>query len=89
MKNEPENWILGHSALTPNEKTHLVAQSACTNANTPQEDLISDLLQALQGLFEHCAMTHKYWGDNCNRTEAQLAIENAKDAIAKAKGETP
>ncbi len=46
-----------------------------------------DLLEAIQGLFEHCAMVHKHWGDACNRKEANSAITRAKEAIAKATGE--
>jgi hypothetical protein len=47
-----------------------------------------DLLAALKGLFEHCAMTHKYWGDNCNLKEANAAEQAAREAIKQAeKGE--
>jgi hypothetical protein len=46
-----------------------------------------DLLAACEALFEHCAMVHKYWGDNGNQREADAAIAAAKAAIAKARGE--
>jgi hypothetical protein len=49
----------------------------------------SDLLAALEGLFEHCAMIHKHWGDGDNQKEANAAIAAARAAIAAAKGETP
>ena len=43
-----------------------------------------DLLAALQGLFEHCAMVHKHCGDNSNAREATAAIKAGEAAIAKA-----
>jgi len=43
-----------------------------------------DLLAALEGLFEHCAMTHKHWGEGCNQREADAAQTAARAAIAKA-----
>lgn len=46
-----------------------------------------ELLEALENLFEQCAMVHKYWGENCNATEAQNAIDKARLIINKAKGE--
>lgn len=45
-----------------------------------------DLLEALTGLFEHCAMIHKQWGDGDNTREADAAIKTARAAIAKAEG---
>ena len=45
------------------------------------------LLDALNGLFEHCAMVHKHWGDGNNQKEANAAIEAARAAIAAATGE--
>ena len=53
------------------------------------EELIAaapDLLEALESLFENCAMVHKKWGDDFNQKEADAAIKQAKAAIAKAKG---
>ena len=38
------------------------------------------LAEALRGLFTHCAMVHKYWGENCNQAEADAAIANATKA---------
>jgi len=43
-----------------------------------------DMAEALRGLFEHCAMVHKHWGDNCNRKEADAAIQAARAALEKA-----
>lgn len=45
------------------------------------------LLDALQGLFNHCCMTHKHWGDGNNQKEADRAIKAAKAAIAQAEKE--
>ncbi len=47
-----------------------------------------ELLEALRGLFEHCAMVHKHWGDNNNQREAEAAIAAASAAISKAEGGT-
>jgi hypothetical protein len=45
-----------------------------------------ELLAALAGLFEHCAMIHKHWGDGDNQQQADAAIDAALAAIAKAEG---
>ena len=45
-----------------------------------------ELLGALEDLFKHCAMIHKYWGDSCNQKEADAAIAAARNIITKAKG---
>ena len=45
-----------------------------------------ELLEALRGLFEHCAMMHKHWGDNSNHKEADNAIKQAQAVIAKVEG---
>jgi hypothetical protein len=45
-----------------------------------------ELLAALEGLFEHCAMVHKHWGDACNRLEADAAERAARAAVAKVRG---
>lgn len=39
--------------------------------------------RALGGLYEHCTMSHKYWGDNCNIKQANAAIEAGKAALEK------
>jgi hypothetical protein len=46
-----------------------------------------ELLEALEALFEHCAMIHSKWGDGDNTREAHEAISAGRAAIAKAKGE--
>lgn len=40
------------------------------------------LVEALQGLFEHCAMVHKHWGDGDNTKEANAAIDAGRAALA-------
>ena len=42
----------------------------------------SQLAEALAGLFEHCAMAHKHWGDGSNAREADAAQERARAALA-------
>lgn len=51
-------------------------------------DVLTDLLAALEGLFEHCAMIHKHWGNGSNAQEADAAQQYARAAISRAKGET-
>ena len=51
-----------------------------------RETTAPELLEALKGLFEHCAMVHNQWGDNSNQKEADNAIKAARAAISKAEG---
>jgi hypothetical protein len=46
-----------------------------------------ELLQALESLYEHCAMVHKHWGEGSNQRQADEAIKAAQAAIKKARGE--
>jgi hypothetical protein len=41
------------------------------------------LISALQGLFEHCAMVHKHWGEGSNQKEADAAIDAARAALTE------
>lgn len=43
------------------------------------------LRDALSGLFQHCAMIHKQWGDGSNASEAEAAIQAARAALALVK----
>jgi len=43
-----------------------------------------DMLAALQGIFEHCSMIHKHWGEADNSKAADAAQNAARAAIAKA-----
>ncbi len=66
---------------------HRVRSSQARKDIANRENLIAaapDLLAALQGLFGHCAMVHKHWGENANQKEADAAIQAARDALAKA-----
>ena len=47
-----------------------------------------DLLAALEGLVEQCAMVHKHWGDGANGKESDAAQAAGRAAIAKARGES-
>lgn len=49
-------------------------------------DLEKEMLKVLKDLYEHCAMPHKYWGENCNNKEATLAVQNGLALIAKVEG---
>ena len=46
----------------------------------------SDLLAALESLFEQCAMVHKHWGDGSNGKQAAAAIAAGRASIARARG---
>jgi hypothetical protein len=46
-----------------------------------------DMLEALESLFEECAMVHKHWGEGNNTEKAAAAISKAQAAIRKARGE--
>ena len=48
-----------------------------------------ELLTALKGLFEQCAMIHKHWGEGCNRSEADKAIQFARELTAEAAKQEP
>lgn len=46
--------------------------------------LADEMLAALKGLFEHCAMIQRHWGDGSNSRESSAAIAAAEAVIAKA-----
>lgn len=54
-----------------------------------ERDINASLVAALGGLFEHCAMVHKHWGDGDNTAQANEAIAFAQDALAHAKRVQP
>lgn len=41
------------------------------------------LVEVLQGLFEQCAMVHKYWGDGCNQKQADEVQKRALVLLAE------
>jgi hypothetical protein len=45
-----------------------------------------ELLDALKGLYEHCTLIHKHWGEGDNTKQANAAIIAGYDAIANAEG---
>lgn len=45
-------------------------------------------LAALEGLFEHCVMIHKHWGEGSNNQEADAAQATALALIARIKKTT-
>ncbi len=47
------------------------------------EALNAELVAALNGLFEHCAMPHKHWGEGSNAKQADAAIAYARATLAK------
>lgn len=55
-----------------------IADAACTAQRERAE-----LRDALAGLFEHCAMVHKHWGEGCNQREADAAIAAGLALLAK------
>ena len=59
---------------------------ACVNACAGLADpgVVPEMLAALAGIFQHCAMIHKRWGDWCNRPEADAAIAAGRAALVKA-----
>jgi hypothetical protein len=45
-----------------------------------------EMYEALKGLFEHCAMIHKHWGEGSNQKDANLAIAKAQSILTKIEG---
>lgn len=72
-----EAFILQFTSLTP-EKNRQDAEYIVHAANAYPE-----LVGALQGLFEHCVMLHKRWGEGCNLKEADAAQDTARALLAK------
>jgi len=80
--------VLNHCNVDRPLKWQCDSPAAVENlANAQLIAAAPELLKALEELFRHCTMTHKYWGDGCNQKEADAAITAARNAIAKAKGE--
>ena len=45
------------------------------------QDTNTELVAALNGLFEHCSMIHKHWGEGDNTKQADAAQTAARAAI--------
>ena len=54
----------------------------------PLHKAAPDLLAALEGLFEHCSMIHKHWGEGGNQKEADATIKAGREAIEKARSKS-
>ena len=89
-----EDEMIRADALT-GEDGNVVAEPYCMStvdhgdemeANAQLISAAPELLEALNGLFRECVMIHKYGGTACNQKESDLAISNAKKAMAKATG---
>ena len=50
-----------------------------------ERDINASLIASLEGLFEHCAMLHKHWGDGCNAKQSDAAITFAQESLDHAK----
>ena len=61
-------------------------ESGLQMIDCPLHSAASDMLEALKGLFEHCAMVHKHWGDGDNTKQADAAIKAGEAAIRTAEG---
>lgn len=46
-----------------------------------------ELINVLRGLYTHCTMIHKHWGENSNQKDATLAIRAGEQALANAEKE--
>ena len=78
IRSQPGNHCLAVVGEMDNATAPFNAANARLIAAAP------DLLAALQGLFEHCAMIHKHGGDGDNQKQANAAEAAARAAIAKA-----
>lgn len=62
-------------------------EGMCPDCDGSGKPSYADLVSAMGRLFEHCAMVHKYWGENCNQREADAAIANARALLTRVRGE--
>ena len=76
------NWIASVYPVST-ENDHISNAAYIVHACNNHDKLVS----ALQDLFKHCAMIHKYWGDSDNTKEADAAIKSALAAIKSATGQ--
>ena len=89
-------WVLdGAVILTANQRAHGVGLVADCNDNEVSAkrskrnaeyiahaaNAYPKLVEALAGLFEHCAMIHKHWGEGSNAKQADAAQNAARDLL--------
>jgi hypothetical protein len=67
-----EPWIYGPDA------THVVCSANGSDDDTVLILKAPELLEALRGVFEHCALVHKHWGDGGNQQQADAAVASAR-----------
>lgn len=80
LKSEASAYaVCGHHRLSLTRRAANARLIACA----------PDLLAAIKGLFEHCVMAHKHWGEGSNQKEADAAIAAGLAAIANAEGRMP
>lgn len=51
-----------------------------------QATRIAELEGALAGLFEHCAMVQRYWGDGSNAKQSHAAMAHARRVLEEGGG---
>jgi len=87
---EPRCWITGIDPEFGEVRLADIPDPIDYNADANARLIAAapEMLEALEGIFEHCSLVHKHWGEGCNQREANAAIKAASVAIAKAKGET-
>jgi len=88
---EPGMYVAAPSSalvckLYPVDGRYVADQLESVEANARLIAAAPELLAALRGLFEHCAMVHKQWGEGSNAREAEAAEDAARAALAKAEG---
>jgi hypothetical protein len=58
---------------------------AALEAPPPAAGLLDEALAALRGLYEHCAMIHKHWGEGDNTKQANAAQAAGLAVLEKVK----
>ena len=74
----PENWTVDGARIIDVEYDGgicpLFEALAATDADMRLAAAAPALRDALRGIFEHCVMIHKQWGEGCNSKQAGEAI---------------
>ena len=61
--------------------------NGCKGISDP-ENMVPELVAVLKGLFEHCAMPHKHWGEGSNQAEATAFTTRGEALLSKLEGVT-